>query len=96
VTPPRLDDDQKPAVQWDELYESVDFRELFRYTKGLATHIYKLRPLPSGKAEVWVEEIGSSAPAGARLLTTFDTPEQGLSWVRLREHSLKADGWSAV
>jgi hypothetical protein len=43
----------KPGVDWDQLYASTDFRELFRYRKEKRTRTYQLRVLGNGNAELW-------------------------------------------
>lgn len=38
-------DHGKPDVEWEELYESTSFRDLFRYRTGGRERVYKLRVL---------------------------------------------------
>jgi hypothetical protein len=47
-----MDYGRKPNADWDELYASTSFRELFRYTKAGRTRAYNPKPLSDERAEL--------------------------------------------
>lgn len=85
----------KPSVEWDELYSSTDFRELFRYRKEKRTRTYHLRVLDNGDAELWVNSEGGRE-ARSRRLMTLTNPEEAVPALESIEQELRAGGWSQV
>jgi hypothetical protein len=81
----------KPRVDWHELYESTDFRELFRYRKGGRRRSYKLRVL-GDRAELWVLSEGGEEPK-SRKLATFESPDDVVPFLQSVEQELRAGGW---
>jgi hypothetical protein len=87
---------QKPHVEWDELYASTDFRELFRYKRGRDLVIYHLRPRPNGTAALWVTDNMVDRSVRSTLDATFNTPEDAILALEARQEALTRGGWKKL
>ena len=88
--------DPKPNLDWNELYASTSFRELFRYRKGERIRAYQLRVVSDASAELWaLTEGGGQKPRSRRLMTVTD-PKDTAALLESVEQDLRAGGWSRM
>jgi hypothetical protein len=87
--------ESKPDVEWDQLYASTDFHEVFRCTRGQEKRTYNLRVVPRG-AELW--RVTESASAGLQSMKEAHFKESGEASKFLEElrRTLTAGGWKAA
>ncbi len=82
-------------ADWDELHDSTDFRELFRYQRFDELRIYQLRVIPGG-AELWRTTERTGEAASLLKEDDFASADELLVTLEELKRRLKAGGWQEL